>query len=517
MASPSEAATDAQRTASAAGKTDVGRRRDHNEDQVLVSHELGLYAVADGMGGHSAGDVASSIAAAALEEFFWEEQDVGDDIEGLDGLADGAVRLVKAVHHCNREVFSRSGRSANQGGMGSTVVAVHVDEEAEVIHIVHVGDSRCYRIRHEEIELMTADHSMINEALRLNPNLSDDILRQLPSNVVTRALGTKENVQPDVRTEPLCKGDLYLLCSDGLSGEVADEDLLFGVLESEDLEDGCELLVAMANEAGGRDNISAVLVRVDKGKTPPPPGAEPRLVKSEESDVEVDVHDDDQLDDADLDDWLAEPSDPGDEEPPDEDDDEDGGSIEMGEDVIFSDPPPAPDDAKESADEEDQQEEPEIREEDSDLDDELDELYGEDDEDDEVVLEVSEEEDDELPSDRESLSALSPAFGNAPPRLRRPSSVPPEATPDEEDSTEIKVLPVMGIGDSEPPPPTPAESRKRCHHCGHRLLPDERYCGLCGTRTREPGEVDPSYPTCDACGTEVIDDTRFCVECGVRL
>jgi protein phosphatase len=152
--------------------------------------------------------------------------------------------------------------------MGSTVVALHVADDEQQLHIVHVGDSRCYRIRDGEIRQMTEDHSMINEALRLNPDLSPEILKQLPTNVVTRALGTKEDVQPDIRTEPLVPGDIYLLCSDGLSGEVADEDMLFSVLECRNLEEACELLVTMANESGGRDNISAVLLRVD-GVGPP--------------------------------------------------------------------------------------------------------------------------------------------------------------------------------------------------------------------------------------------------------
>ncbi len=512
MASPSEAATDEQRTVSAAGKTDVGRRRDHNEDQVLVSHELSLYAVADGMGGHSAGDVASSIAAASLEEYFWEEQDLGDDIEGLEGLPAGAVRLVKAVHHCNREVFSRSGRSANQGGMGSTVVAVHVDEEEQVIHIVHVGDSRCYRIRNNEIELMTQDHSMINEALRLNPNLSDDILKQLPSNVVTRALGTKENVQPDVRTEPLCKGDTYLLCSDGLNGEVADEDLLFGVLESEDLEDGCELLVAMANEAGGRDNVSAVLVRVDKGNSPPLRAGTkpPRPASDDDSDVQIDVKE--QLSDADLDAWLAEPSEPGDVLAPEE---------EFGdEDVVFSEPPPAPPDETETQElEAPDPGELEVAESaGEDLDEQLDAIYGE------AAPDVTHEHAE--PSSaadapfqgQESLSALAPPFGNEPPQLRRPASIAPEATESgEQGAAQVGMGRVMSIGDGAPAEPAPAETRPRCHQCGHRLLPEERYCGLCGTRTADSEEADAEYESCDACGTPIIEDTRFCIECGVRL
>ena len=200
MASLPQPATTTDPPFVGAGKTDVGRRRSHNEDQILVAEEIGLFAVADGMGGHQAGDVASSIASATLEEYFWTEQEIDPTLPGVEGLEGQAARLVCAVHRCNREVFSRSGRSANQGGMGSTGVALLLDPPNRELHIVHVGDSRCYRVRGGEIQLLTEDHSMINEALRLNPDLSPEILAQLPSNVVTRALGTKEDVQPDVRS-----------------------------------------------------------------------------------------------------------------------------------------------------------------------------------------------------------------------------------------------------------------------------------------------------------------------------
>ncbi len=247
-----------------AGTTDVGRRRDHNEDQILISPEIGVFAVADGMGGHQAGDVASAIAAASLEEFFWSDGEINPNIEGIDGLPQGARQLMAAIHHCNEEVFSHSGRSANQGGMGSTVVAIYCSPEEQSVHICHVGDSRCYRLRAGELELLTEDHSMINEALRLNPDLSEDILKQLPSNVVTRALGTKESVRPDVSTEPMVEGDIYMLCSDGLTGEVEDDDILAAMLEAGDDPQRCsEMLVSMANEAGGRDNVSAVIVRIE--------------------------------------------------------------------------------------------------------------------------------------------------------------------------------------------------------------------------------------------------------------
>jgi serine/threonine protein phosphatase PrpC len=548
MASMPELAPPTEVVAVAAGKTDVGRRRSHNEDQILVSLELGLFAVADGMGGHQAGDVASSITAASLEAFFWEER--GHDVrtEGFDDVPPGARRLVEAVLHCNREVFAKSGRSAQQGGMGSTIVAMHLVAEKRRIHIAHVGDSRCYRIRDSEIELLTRDHSMINEALRLNPGLSEDILRQLPSNVVTRALGTKENVQPDVRSERFRKGDVYLLCSDGLSGEVSDEDMLFGVLESEDLEDACDLLVAMANEAGGRDNISAVLLRIEiDDDLEEEPAPEPLKVVEPDVDVEVEVEQEDDVaaeEDEELDAWLAEPDsgdqprarsgtlpiideamlddgeDDDDEEPvarelvAEELDDEDLADAESydGEAEPIT-PPTRRSDAveEEPGVEEPEEEEPEdeapITEEPATPDFQLDGKS---------VFEA-------FPTaDVEALRALEPPYGNEPAEQPGHWSEPPESIPPDlllpDRTSIIQGLPVLGVGHAELEEEVPAssEERRRCLSCHHKLLPEEKFCGMCGTKVPEP-VVDPSIPRCDACGTEILEETRFCVECGVRL
>jgi PPM family protein phosphatase len=474
MAGMPEVATHQTLFAIAAGKTDVGRRRDHNEDQILINDELGLYAVADGMGGHQAGDVASSIAAASLEEFFWETE--GDlEVEGNEEHHDGARRLAAGIHHCNHEVFARSGRSANQGGMGSTVVAIHVDPEEPLLHVAHVGDSRCYRIRDGAIEQLTRDHSMINEALRLNPDLSEEILKQLPSNVVTRALGTKEDVQPDIASEPILPGDTFLLCSDGLSGEVTDEDMLFSVLESDDVTEAAELLVTMANEAGGRDNISAIIVRIVDGSDMPTSGDELVIIDEDgEESVEVVEPLDDELDELDeLDDEL---------------------------------------------DELDESDESEVEQDYADLDEE--ELAA-------LEEEAPPSEDDTTPFRRPpSLADLEPPFGSlstvSAPGLA--SEVPPtdednpyatavavarEATADHFRSP---ARAIVELGDPLGAQPELSEPVRLCLACGHRLLPEERFCGMCGNSTDEEHDL----PQCEACGSNIYPDTRFCVECGVR-
>ncbi|WP_437683172.1 Stp1/IreP family PP2C-type Ser/Thr phosphatase [Sorangium sp. So ce131] len=245
--------------------TDVGRQRKHNEDNVLVKSELGLFVVADGMGGHNAGNVASALATKSLDNFF-EATRAGSlpgpvpiDEQELDPEA---RRVVAAIRKANHDVFVISNTYTQHQGMGSTVVAAFVSTETEQIHVGHVGDSRCYRIRHGEIEQLTKDHSLINDALALKPDLSQDELARLPKNIITRALGMKDAVKVDIRSERIQLGDVFLLCSDGLSGMVSEQQMLDVFDITQDPREACELLIAMANEAGGTDNISALIVSI---------------------------------------------------------------------------------------------------------------------------------------------------------------------------------------------------------------------------------------------------------------
>ncbi|WP_234023911.1 Stp1/IreP family PP2C-type Ser/Thr phosphatase [Sorangium cellulosum] len=243
--------------------TDVGRQRKHNEDNVLVKSELGLFVVADGMGGHNAGNVASALATKSLDNFFEATRTgslpgpVPADEQELDPEA---RRIVAAIRKANHDVFVISNTYTQHQGMGSTVVAAYVSSETEQIHVGHVGDSRCYRIRHGEIEQLTKDHSLINDALALKPDLSQDELARLPKNIITRALGMKDAVKVDIRSERIQLGDVFLLCSDGLSGMVSEQQMLDVFDITQDPREACELLIAMANEAGGTDNISALII-----------------------------------------------------------------------------------------------------------------------------------------------------------------------------------------------------------------------------------------------------------------
>lgn len=255
----------------AAGKTDPGRVREMNEDNILLSSELNLFLVCDGMGGHATGNIASKLAIKSIHNFFeatshapFEEPPHKDDGDA----PPEARRLASAIRKANRDVHEISTSHERHKGMGSTVVAIHV--HGDQLITAHTGDSRCYRFRDGELTQLTRDHSLHNEALALKPNLSAEKLAKLPKNVVTRALGMKDYVQVELGRHTIQAGDILLLCSDGLYNMVKEDDIV-GVLElQEELKESCELLVAMANDAGGTDNISVLLVRIDEILEPPP-------------------------------------------------------------------------------------------------------------------------------------------------------------------------------------------------------------------------------------------------------
>jgi protein phosphatase len=250
----------------AVGRTDVGLLRVRNEDQLLVSPELRLFVVADGMGGTKAGDVAAELAVRTIEHCFTSDPLVGSDRDfwHVDlGLDHGARRLASAIRCANREVFESSGRFFDHHGMGSTVVALHVCPDEHSVHVAHVGDSRCYLYREGSFVQLTRDHSLVNEARWMAPHMDAAQIARLPRNIVSRALGLGSNVRVDVRTERARPGDVYMLCSDGLSGMLNDKQMLDVLRCTDDLDEACQLLVIRANEHGGHDNVTAVLVRID--------------------------------------------------------------------------------------------------------------------------------------------------------------------------------------------------------------------------------------------------------------
>jgi serine/threonine protein phosphatase PrpC len=247
------------------GMTDVGLQRDHNEDSYAVLSEYGLYIVADGMGGHRAGDVASRIATDSISEFF--RSTASDDatwpIAFDANLTEDENRLLSGILIANRRIFERSIRSRECAGMGTTVVGAVFSKRRNRLYVGHVGDSRAYRVRAGTIQQLTRDHSLINDYLMAMPELTEEQRAELPKNVITRALGMHDNVAVDLMSDEPRIGDVYLLCSDGLSGMITDDEIRDLVSTSRDTSEMCRRLIAKANEHGGEDNITVLVVKFD--------------------------------------------------------------------------------------------------------------------------------------------------------------------------------------------------------------------------------------------------------------
>ncbi|HEX7603813.1 MAG TPA: protein phosphatase 2C domain-containing protein, partial [Polyangiaceae bacterium] len=208
----------------ASGAADIGRARRHNEDAVLLRPDLDLYVLADGAGGHNAGNIASALATTAIANFFEGAGHGRGEEPDLDafGLAIVARRLAAALQRANEDILEIARSSNKLHGMGTTAVAVSCIRSTGMLHHAHVGDSRLYRWRDGMLEQLTQDHSLLNDALELRPNIGDAALEKLPRNVVTRALGMEAQVRVSVKSHRMLAGDKYLLCSDGLTDTLDD-------------------------------------------------------------------------------------------------------------------------------------------------------------------------------------------------------------------------------------------------------------------------------------------------------
>ncbi len=248
----------------ASGRSDVGLQREHNEDSFALLERHGLFLVADGMGGHRAGGVASKMAAEAMSSFFdsTAREDATWPFYYDPSLSAEENRLVTGIKVANKSIYEESARNADHRNMGTTVVSALVSPETARVYIGHVGDSRCYRIRGGKIEQLTEDHSLINEYLRANPHLTASQCEDVPRNVITRALGMTDVVMVDLACDQTSPGDYYVLCSDGLSGMVTDDEIRETVLAYDDPEKASDALIALANAHGGEDNVTAVVIRV---------------------------------------------------------------------------------------------------------------------------------------------------------------------------------------------------------------------------------------------------------------
>ena len=254
----------------AAGLTDVGLQRDHNEDSFAILQDHELYIVADGMGGHRAGDVASKLATEAIVDFFraTAAEDFTWPFHFDSRMSEEENRLLTGIKIANRQIVERSTRSRECHGMGTTVVGALFSGKKGKMYIGHVGDSRAYRVRGGEIQQMTRDHSLVNDYLLAMPELTEEQKSELPKNVITRALGMQEHVSVDLQGDDASVGDCYILCSDGLSGMIEDSEMLEIVRGAPNIEEACRKLIALANEHGGEDNITAVLVKIEAEPTP---------------------------------------------------------------------------------------------------------------------------------------------------------------------------------------------------------------------------------------------------------
>jgi len=243
--------------------SDVGRKRKGNEDAHFMSEEQRLYVVADGMGGHAAGEVASRVAVDAIAEFV-ELTGGNQEITWPFGLDDSISyegnRLKTAVRHANSRVLEATRESAEYEGMATTVAAVLVD--GDTANLAHVGDSRIYLFHDGKIEQLTRDHSWVNEQIETGA-ISPEQARSHPlRNVVTRALGGRADLVVDIQSRRMAAGDMLLLCSDGLTTMVTDADIARILGESQgDVAKGAADLVNEANQRGGEDNITVVLLK----------------------------------------------------------------------------------------------------------------------------------------------------------------------------------------------------------------------------------------------------------------
>jgi PPM family protein phosphatase len=239
----------------AAALSDRGRKRPSNEDSFGLSVEDGIFVVCDGMGGAAAGEVASSVAVDAVLHLLAGRGQNGDGPQPMPGVIEDAIAAA------NDAVFSRAQRSKRLNGMGTTLVALAVRDNH--VWALNIGDSRCYRFRQGRLEPVTVDHSLVEEQVRMGRMTPLEAQRSPLKNVITRALGTQESVTPDVFGLEAEPGDLFLLCTDGLTRELPDHMIASVLAQNVPLEELCKLLVEGAKKAGGHDNITCLLVRAE--------------------------------------------------------------------------------------------------------------------------------------------------------------------------------------------------------------------------------------------------------------
>ncbi len=230
----------------AVGLSDVGMKRQNNQDSFLINEKLGLFAVADGMGGHSGGEVASALAVKALEHVFKEKRNKAEMVD----------ILKLGVEKGNEIIFEQAAQQAELSGMGTTLTALAYTKEH--VYIAQVGDSRCYFFYNGQLYQITEDHSQIYELMKLG-FVTEANIHHFQKNVITRSVGYEPSVSPDIYAMDVKQNSRFLICSDGLTG-MATPPQIAQILSNFDLDDAVKNLVQLANLQGGEDNVTALLV-----------------------------------------------------------------------------------------------------------------------------------------------------------------------------------------------------------------------------------------------------------------
>ena len=250
-----------------AGRTDVGRKRENNEDSFFIDDQVGLYIVADGMGGHRAGEVASNTVVSSVKDYmeaFHTSPVAQETNEG--NMSPAATAVCHSIELANRVVYQLSKDQGSYKGMGSTAAVAYLHDGTLIT--AYVGDSRIYLVREDSMEQLTEDHTLLAEHMKKNPEWDPNNASIPMKHILVRAVGINETVEADVYEMQPLSGDLILLCSDGLTDMIDDEEIHEAVLQGGDLEEICNRLIDMANERGGLDNVTAVLLLLqqeDKG------------------------------------------------------------------------------------------------------------------------------------------------------------------------------------------------------------------------------------------------------------
>ena len=246
------------------GITDIGRRREQNEDSLFYDDGMGLYVVADGMGGHNAGEVASKLVVETIRDYINQNRDA-DPPENLvdteEKLSIEAQKLLASIQLSNRVVHQTALDNEDYKGMGSTVSAVYFTENTFIV--ANVGDSLVYLIRDGDIELLSVPHTLVAEQAALDPDNAELLWGDL-KHVLTRAMGVDESVKADINEIPFFREDIIVISSDGLTDKASPEEIL-ELVNNQRSDQACQRLVDLANERGGEDNITAIVLRVKSG------------------------------------------------------------------------------------------------------------------------------------------------------------------------------------------------------------------------------------------------------------